>query len=181
MKTRNKTFIALIGVSLVLGIGVFLFDIFDSSRTNDLGLTRSALRMGNNPDIEILRVKLEAVANAYLAQCESKLIEACGDIDELIIDYSLSTKVRSLGYRSSFYYFCWDIHLPYSLKTKSGDTYIIVVQLSDRIEGNKHNTDKFHVLRSFIIDDENKTVMQLEEHKSKANQGIEPIVPTPVD
>lgn len=109
--------------------------------------------MGGNPDIEVLRSNAETVADAYLAQRQPDLTQACGGPYQIAVNYALSNKARNLGYRSSFYYFCWDIYLPYSLKTESGEEYVVLVQLSDRTEGNKHDLNAFRVLRTFLFDD----------------------------
>lgn len=119
--------------------------------------------MGGHPDVELLRSNTKTVADAYLAQRHADLAKNCGGAYHMAVDYTLSPRVRKLGYRSSFYYFCWDIYLPYLLKTDSGKDYVVLVQLSDRAKGNKHDPNDFRVLRVFLIDSTNQLKAQFDE------------------
>ena len=162
MKKKKKVVLVLIAGVTVLAIGILAYVLMSGGPANDLGLTRADLAIGGLPDVEALRAKTKAVADTYLAQHHADLTEACGAPYELTVDYSLSPKVRSLGYRSSFYYYCWDIYLPYSLKTNSGHDYIVLVQLSDGLKGHEHDPDKFRVLRAMVIDNKDQVKRQIE-------------------
>ena len=137
--------------------------IWWAASPNDLGLTKSSLAMGGNPDVEALRANTKTVADAYLAQRKGDLTQACGGPYQIAVNYTLSSKARDLGYRSSFYYFCWDIYLPYSLRTDSGEDFLVLVQLSDRTPGNKHDISNFRVLRAYVIDNANQVNAQFNE------------------
>lgn len=162
MKKRKKLLLALIAVVAVGIIAIVAFAVWSAGAANDLGLTAIDLAMGAPADIQGLRTRTKTVADAHLAQHQAELTAACGGPYELRVDYSLSSRIRSLGYRSSFYYYCWDIYLPYSLTTEHGRQYIVIVQLSDAVKGNKHDPEKFRVLRMMVIDDKGKTIKTLE-------------------
>jgi hypothetical protein len=152
MKMRTKAILAFIAGVIVITCCLGWYATSSSGPTNDLGLTRSDLAMGGHPDVEALRASTKTIADAYLAQHHAELARTCGGPYHLAVNYTLTPKVRTLGYRSSFYYFCWDIYLPYSLKTDSGEDYLVLIQLSDRTPGNKHDISKFRVLRAYVID-----------------------------
>jgi len=118
--------------------------------------------LGDVPDDTGLLTRTQAVADAYLAEQDAELTGICRGSYALTVDPSLVSRIRSLGYRSSFYYYCWDIYLPYSLTAQSGPTYVVVVQLSDSLPGHSHDVDKFHVIRAMVIDSDNKTVARWE-------------------
>lgn len=164
MNKRKHIIWRLIGGVAILTLGFVAYALLWTSQiTNDLGLTRSDLAIGEHPNVDELRAKTMAVADAYLAQRTPELTEVCGGPYELTVDSALSSKIRSLGYRSSFYYYCWDIYRPYSLQCKSGNRYIVVAQLSDKTPGNTHHPDKFRVIRAMVIDDHDKVVRTLKE------------------
>ena len=152
MNAKQKLFWLGIGCIAIVAFGIAAYVLQTRGASNDLGLTRSDLAIGGLPDVEALRAKTKAVTDAYLGQHEAELKELCGGQFQLTSDYSLSPKIRALGYRSSFYYYCWDIYLPYSLQPNSGSAYTVAVQLSDGTKGNTHDPDKFRVLRAIMID-----------------------------
>jgi hypothetical protein len=160
MNTK-KTFWILISSALILGGGGLLYGFLTFSHTNELGLSRFDLRIGDHPDMDLLRIKTTSAANTYLALNTEILSDTIGEPYEIKVDFSSAPHIRALGFRSSFYYFCWDIYLPYTLKTKSGDTYTVAVQLSDRITGNTHDTDQFHALRAIVINDEDQIITEI--------------------
>jgi len=129
-----------------------MYGLISVAPTNELGLSKFDLAMGGQPDVVALRTKTRAAADVYLKQHDAELKAVCQGPYELTVDYSLSRKIRSLDYVSSFYYYCWDIYLPYLLKAQSGNTYTVVVQVSDATKGNKHDPDKFRVIRTMVID-----------------------------
>ena len=146
---KRKWFWLLAGTILVIGTGVYL--VRSSGTVNDLGLSGSDVRMGGDLDLEILRRKTKAVADAYLAQHDSVFADICKESYTLSVDYSLTPRVISLGYKSSFYYHCWDIYLPYSLKSESGEVYVVAVQTSDSTSEYTHDPNKFHVIRAIVL------------------------------
>ena len=158
-KRKEIVLVSIVGVAV---IGILACVLWPAIATNDLGLTGMDLAVGAPADVQALRSKTKTVADAHLAQHKQDLLKACGGPFELAVDYSLSSKIRSLGYRSSFYYYCWDIYLPYSLTAENGRSYIVVVQLSDAIEGNNHDPDKFRVLRMMVVDDKGQTMETFE-------------------
>lgn len=162
MKKRKKIVLAFVAGIAVVVIGILAYFLWSAGSANDLGLTTMDLAMGAPADVQSLRSKTKSVADAHLAKHQSDLTEACGGPFESSVDYSLSSKIRSLGYRSSFYYYCWDIYLPYSVTTENGSKYIVIVQLSDAVEGNAHDPDKFRVLRMMVVDDKGQTIKTLE-------------------
>jgi hypothetical protein len=153
---RPSIFLAA-SVLLILAIAVCTI-FFYTGPANDLGLTRSDLAMGKLPDVEALRTKTKTVADAYLEQHTNDLANISGGTYELTVDYSKSPKIRSLGYHSSFYYYCWDIYLPYTLQTRSGKTFLLAVHLSDAIQGNHHDEAKFHVIGAIVFDKTDQVV-----------------------
>jgi len=163
MKMRTKAILAIIVGLLVITGGLGWYVTSSSGSANGLGLSRSDLTMGGHPDVEALRASTKTVADAYLAQRQADLERTCGGPYQLAVNYTLSPRARTLGYRSSFYYFCWDIYLPYSLKTDSEKDYLILIQLSDRTPDNKHDISKFRVLRAYVIDNANKVKAQFNE------------------
>jgi len=134
---------------------------------NDLGLSRSDLKYGKLQDVVVLKEKTKKIADAYLAGNEAKLKKICGEPFEPAVDYSLTPKMRKLGYRSSFYYYCWDIYLPYSTKAGSHGAYTILIQLSDKARElpDQHDLDRFRVLRTFVIDQNDQVVTTLEDYE----------------
>jgi hypothetical protein len=162
MKTKWKLLLAGICCAVAVAFGLAAYALVSRDDSNGLGLTEADLAMGGFPDIEALRAKTKAVADAYLTQHEAELKQLCGGPFQLTSDSSLSSKARALGHRSSFYYYCWDIYLPYSLQPYSGSPYIVLVQLSDGTQGHQHDTDKFRVVRAVVIDEKTQTTRTLE-------------------
>jgi hypothetical protein len=161
MNKKKKTVLVIIVGATVGLIGISAYALWSVIAANDLGLTAMDLAVGAPADMRVLRTQTKTVADAHLAQHRIDLMEACGRSYKLNLDYSLSSKIRSLGYQSSFYYYCWDIYLPYSVTTEQGRKYIVVVQLSDSITGHKHDPNQFRVLRMMAIDDKGQTVQSL--------------------
>jgi hypothetical protein len=150
MNTKRVWVIAGGGL-LVAAIGMlYLF------HPNDLGLTEFDLAMGGHPRMDALRTNTKAAADSFLAQRKTDLADSTGGDYELAVDYSKSSKIRSLGYRSSFYYYCWDIYLPYSLRTRSGTTATVLVHLSDGTQGYGHDPHRFRVLEVMLLDQQGR-------------------------
>lgn len=156
---RKKLFLLLTGVILVIMISC---GVVSQGGSNDLGLTRSDMALGDHPDIEALRSKVRAVADSYLAQKVTELKDVCPEPCELSINYSLKQRIRSLGYKSSFYYSHWDIYLPYSLRPQSNKPYIFIVQVGDTNGDLNDPNNKFSVIRCIIIDQAGSVVKRLE-------------------
>ena len=95
---------------------------------------------------------------------EAALIGESDQKYDLTLDYSKTSRIRSLGYRSSFYYYCWDIYLPYSLKPNSGAIATVIVQLTDSIPGNRHDPQRFRVIRAISLDGQGKVIKWIENH-----------------
>src|SRR5438067_313972 len=125
MKTRRKLLWVGIGGVAAVVFSIVALALLTFNHSNDLGLSRFDLAIGEAANVETLRVKTKAVADVYLAKHEAELKEICGGTYELTADASLTPKIRSFGYRSSFYYYCWDIYLPYSMKPNSNSAYIV--------------------------------------------------------
>jgi hypothetical protein len=136
--------LALISVVILGTVYLFL--------PNEIGLTRFDLFMGGRPSTRTLRANTLAVADSFL-QTHTNLYD---NSYQPVVDYSKCSKIRALGYRSSFYYFCWDIYLPYSLRAPSGEGGTIIVQLSDAVQGNRHDLQKFQVIRAILADDQGR-------------------------
>jgi hypothetical protein len=162
MTKRKKIVLASITGAAVAAIGVIAYALLSMCSANDLGLTAMDMTMGAPADFQSLCSKTKAAADAHLAEHQAALTEACGSPVTVTLDYSLSSRIRSLGYRSSFYYYCWDIYLPYSVTTEHGKKYIVVVQLSDAVKGNEHNPDKFTVLRMMLVNDTGQTIKTIQ-------------------
>ena len=158
---KKRLLLIPVGCVILVCAGVLAYAWRFERPANELGLTRQDMAMGQLPNIEALRESTEAVSDPYVAALRPQLNQLCGDILTYKIDYSLTPKIRSLGYRSSFYYYCWNILLPYSVETESREKYILVVQLSDAVQGRKHDPDKFKVIRSTLIDKNDQKVKTL--------------------
>lgn len=130
---------------------------------NDLGLSGFDVLLGGGPELEALRTNSKAAAEVFLTQHETELIGESDKKYELELDYSKSSKIRSLGYRSSFYYYCWDVYLPYSLRTGASENGIVIVQLSDATAGHNHNPQTFHVIRAMLLDNQGKVIKQINQ------------------
>jgi hypothetical protein len=133
--------------------------------TNDLGLTGLDVVLGGRPDVKALRANTKVAAEAFLNQRKADLIGEAGKKHELALDYSKSSEIRALGYRSSFYYHCWDIYLPYSLRTNSGAIATVIVQLTDSVPGHRHDPQKFRVIRAMSLDGQGKVIKWIENHE----------------
>jgi hypothetical protein len=125
--------------------------------TNDLGLTEFDLIVGGHPLVDALRASARAAADSFLATRKNELADPSDGAYELAVDYSKSSEIRSLGYRSSFYFYCWDIYLPYSLRTQSGKTATVVVHLSDGTQGHNHDPQKFRVIDVTLLDHQGRS------------------------
>ena len=153
-------------LAFVLLAVVLLQGCEDERPMDQLGLT-AADRRNDSVDSEVLRKKAEAVADDYLLTQAEELKEFSGGPYTLAVDYSLVPLIAGQGYRSCFYYFCWDLKLPYRLKTQGGDSHILVVQVSDRTPGNQHDIEKFRVLRMFTIDDVGQVTKWFEDNRKE--------------
>ena len=164
IKKRKKLFwvLVVIGGVVVLTGGVVAYAVHWFGPANDLGLTLLDLVLGEWPDPEALREKMKAVADAYLAGRKAELTAFCEGPYELTVDYSLVPKIYSLGYQSSFYYTHWNVYLPYSLESQSGNRFTVVVNLTDAIPYG-HDLDKLRVRRAVVIDDKGQVVKTLEK------------------
>ncbi len=133
---------------------IFLLQGCERTGSTDIfGLTAADKRLGGPVDIELLRKSAEAAADAHISGQSDALKKFSGGPYTVAIDYSQIPLLRSHGYTSSFYYFCWDLSLPYRLITNDR-LYTLVVQVTDRSPGNKHDINKFHVIRMKIIDEQ---------------------------
>jgi hypothetical protein len=110
---------------------------------NDLGLSGFDVLIGGRSEVEILRTNTKAAADLFLTQHKTQLMGESGNSFAGALDYSKSSKIRSLGYRSSFYFYCWDIYLPYSLRTGATNNGMVVVQLSDALPNHTHTRRPF--------------------------------------
>ena len=143
--------VVLVAQALAVVLLLYLF------HSNDLGLTRFDAVMGGRPKMGVLRANARVAADSFLAQHRSELADPPDGPNELGVDFSKSSKVRALGYRSSFYYYCWDIYLPYTLQAQSGKTLTVVVHLSDGAPGHRHDPQKFRVLDVRLLDQQGST------------------------
>ena len=151
------------GAAMVCVLGAAILGYVMIGRTNELGLSRAYLYMGGNPDVESLKAATTAAADGFLSQCSTELAKICDGPANAAVDYSLGSRIAALGYRSSYYYHCFDIYLPYSMRSGSGKEFIIVFQLSDATQGNGHNPGKFRVIRAMVIDDQGQVVGSLKD------------------
>lgn len=147
--------------SLIPILAVFLLAACDSRReaVNELGLARSDMELGRPVTVEVLKERTTRIAEAYLLKHQQDLREALGTDAAPTIEYQKIKDLPKLGYRSSFYYFCWDIYLPFRIETQQG-AYLLVLQLSDRQPGNSHDVEKFRVVREFIHDDKGRLLIK---------------------
>jgi hypothetical protein len=153
---RLGLFCGAVGVVILIA-AIWLF------HPNDLGLTGFDVLLGGRPEPEALRTNTKAAADLFLAQHKTQLMGESDKNYELALDYSKSSKIRSLGYRSSFYYYCWDVYLPYSLRTDASDNGIVIVQLSDAIPDHRHDPQTFHVIRAMLLDNQGKVIKQIDQ------------------
>lgn len=145
----------LVVTAAVVAAAFYLF------RPNDLGLTGFDLATGDRPEMDVLRANIKMAADAFLARRKPDLARFSGT-NEFVVDYSKSSKVRSLGYRSSFYYYCWDIYLPYSIRTQSNTAATVLVQLSDAVGDHQHDIAKFHVNQVLLLDQQGHVTQTLD-------------------
>jgi hypothetical protein len=135
---------------VILIVAIWLF------HPNELGLAEFDVLLGGHSEMEALRTNTKSAADAFLTQHKTQIAGEADKQYELALDYSKASKIRALGYRSSFYYYCWDIYLPYSLRTDSREIGTVIVQLSDAIPGNRHDPQNFRVIRTMLLDDQGK-------------------------
>ena len=112
---RSIASVAVATVGLAVAGGLYL------SHTNDLGLTTFDMLIGERPELGMLRTNTQAAADAFLTSHKNELTSPLRGSFNLAVDFSKTSKISSLGYRSSFYYYCWNIYRPYSLRTVSGE------------------------------------------------------------
>jgi hypothetical protein len=124
---------------------------------NNLGLTRFDAMIGGFPNIATLRANAEAAADSFLAQHRDEL-GVKSRSDPLTVEYAMVEKVRRFGYKSSFYYYGWDIYLPYSLRPPSGKPTTVVAHVSDAVHGNSHNPQKFRVIDARLLAEHGETI-----------------------
>lgn len=134
----------------------------DEKVPNELGLSRSDLKIGGPVNLDDLRSQAEAAAEKYLSEKRSEISGICGGGFTASPDYSLTSSLRKMGYRSSFYYHCWDIYLPFRLRTDSGSPFLAIVQVSDKKDRKDAGFGKFEVLRCIILDESGHRKGQLE-------------------
>jgi len=120
------------------------------------------LDRGGPIEIELLKANTERATEKHFLKIADQLKAFCAGSYKLKADYSKVDVLHAMGYKSSFYYFCWDIYLSFDLKTEKGDVFLLVAQLSDQTPGNKHNVSRFHVLRVYIFDDKGTKMKQIE-------------------
>lgn len=143
-------------VALAVAGGLYL------CHTNDLGLTGFDTLMGKRPEMSMLRTNTQSAADAFLASHKNELTSPSSGSFDLAADYSKTSKLRRLGYRSSFYYYCWNIYRPYSLRTASGENATVIVQVSDDTQGHGHDPHHFHVVRVIVLDSVNQITKTLD-------------------
>src|SRR5690349_4552837 len=141
MKTKSRLILA--GYAALVVVVVAIGGMLYLSHPNDLGLTGSDASLVGPPQMEALRANTRTAAEAFLARHKNDLAAPSDGVNDLAVDYSKSSKIRALGYRSSFYYYCWDIYLPYSLRTQSGKAVTVLVHLSDDTPGHGHDPQQF--------------------------------------
>jgi hypothetical protein len=141
-----------------IGISIVVFAALYISHANDLGLTIFDFIIGEVPEMGSLRAATKVAADSFLTRHKTDLADLS---DQLAVDYSKSSMIRSLGYRSEFYYWHWIIYLPYSLHTHSGKTETIVVRLSDATPGYKHDPRRFQVLDAVLLDPQGRETKQI--------------------
>ena len=130
---------------------------------NNLGLTGFDLLIGRQLEMETIRANAKAAADSFLSRHKTDLIGENYANSELALDYSKSSQIRSLGYRSCFYYYCWDIYLPYSLRTNSVDIETVIVQLLDDFGDHQHDPTHVHVIRAMLVDGQGKVTKTIEQ------------------
>ena len=145
---------------------------------NDLGLTGFDWVIGGRPKMDTLRANTKAIADSFLTLHKIELFDSSGNEYDLVVDYSKSSKIRSLGYRSSFYYYCWDIHLPYSTRTHSGKNDTVVVHLSDGSRDNQHDSKQFRVIGIRLLDQDGNVIKSINPgNRAAATLGFEGGIP----
>jgi len=156
---KNK--ISALLLIIVLLAGMTAYGFFSTVLTNDLGLTKFDVSMGELRDLAALQSKIIKVAETYLSQNAAEFVDICHELCEFKLNYSLKGKIRPLGYKSSFYYSHWNIYLPYSV-SGADDKFILIVQIAD-MNGNINDpNNKFDVVRAIVIDNQGIVVKQIE-------------------
>jgi hypothetical protein len=145
--------ILVIVLVVIIGI-IYLFS------PNELGLTGFDLFIGRHPKPQTLRANILAVADSFFKNHTN--LYGLGNEHQPVIDYSKSSKIRALGYRSSFYYYCWNIYLPYSFPAQSGEAGTVIIQLSDATQGQGHNLQKFRVIRAILTDSQGRVTKTID-------------------
>jgi hypothetical protein len=159
VKANLQLVIGGFGALIVLVTIIWLF------HANNLGLTGFDTLVGRRLEMGTIRANTKAAADSFLSRHETDLVDENDRNSELVLDYSKSSQIRSLGYRSSFYYYCWDIYLPYSLRTNSVDIGTVIVQLSDAVEGHHHDPTQFHVIHVMLVDGQGKVTKTIDQSK----------------
>jgi hypothetical protein len=154
MKIKKRRRLTIIGYAAVVIAVVGMFYLF---HRNALGLAGFDFVVGGHPDMRMLRANTQAAADAFLSQHRNDLVNASAEPYEFAVDYSKSSRIRSLGYKSSFYYYCWDVYLPYSLRTQSGKAGTAIVHLSDGTPGYGHDVRNFRVLGVTVMVERGET------------------------
>jgi len=164
--TRTKVLLS-VGVATlaagVLGLVVVASALRAPPLARDLGLSRMDLRMGGSPGtaaLQTLQTTTRTLADAHLESLESELTEVCGGSYALTVDDRVSRSLRSMGYRSSFYYTHWDIYLSYTMVCSSGPTYAVVVQVTEIPATGAAGPTGFDVLRSMVIEGGSRSVVR---------------------
>jgi hypothetical protein len=99
--------------------------------------------------------KATAAADVYLAKHAAELNDICQGPYEVTVG-----SLFSLRWRIGWYYYCWTVDVPCSLKAESGQTYTVVVHTWDGIQPNTHDTDHFRALRMKVIDMRGRTIRE---------------------
>jgi hypothetical protein len=146
---------------LVVALAVVVASLLLFKR-GDLGVSAYELHAfsGQRADEEILKNNTRIAAGDFLIRHKAELMGEAHGRQELVLDYSKSSEIRSMGYRSSFYYHHWNIFLPYTVRSDSGETGVVIVQLSDAVAGMGHDPRKFHVIRALFLDRQDKLIKQ---------------------
>ncbi len=166
MARRTKVLLS-IGVALLVVGVVALVWAASALRApplaRDLGLSRMDLRMGGDPGtgaLQTLQTATRALSDAHLESLETELTGVCGGSYALTRDDRMSRSLRSMGYRSSFYYTHWDIYLSYTMVCTSGPAFSVVVQVTETPATGASGQAGFDVLRSMVVDGGSRSVVK---------------------
>jgi hypothetical protein len=166
MTSKRQRFSAAAAVGLTILAVIFVLHSIRFSRAvrigRELGLRPADISLGGTKEIAPLHAKAKKVADAFLGHHAAELQQLCGGTPyTLAVDYSLASTIQQFGYQSSYYYYCWDIHLPYALQPLSGAPHIVVVKMTDSIQGNKRDLAQLRVLQADILDQSGHVVRTL--------------------